>query len=231
MTAPDLRAAAQALERAGVTGFRNLAEGIDILARHRDSHCADADRLAKRVEELKAAPQGDPAPAERELRPNGLLQQMRAVRVFLEVFGSDSKNIAGLLEHFDSLLVLVDHQAGDPAPPAAASKHQPLTAARKAWPPMSTGQRDGEPERGTLQWLAWFCGMVWQWAHYVPPGDARLACEIADMLVKADHSPDAGKKVDAPDQPSRGGRRTRICANSGRSARSATGRTRSSRGS
>ena len=68
------RAAAEALERAGVIGFRNIAEGIDCLARHRNSYCAHADRLAKRVGELAAAPQGSPAELERLRAENAELK-------------------------------------------------------------------------------------------------------------------------------------------------------------
>lgn len=61
-----------------------------------------------------------------------------------------------------------------------------------AWPPMSFGMRKGEPERGTAAWLAWFCGMVYENAHWVPPGDARVACEIAQRIASA---PSSGDKL------------------------------------
>jgi hypothetical protein len=63
-----------------------------------------------------------------------------------------------------------------------AACHKKIVQAE--WPPMSTGLRSGEPEGRDAWWLAWFCGMVRDYAWFVPPGDVQVAGEIATAIAK-----------------------------------------------
>ena len=71
--------------------------------------------------------------------------------------------------------------ADEPAPASAAADHF-FDDARKRWPPMGNGRREGEPAREGIEWLAWFCGKLWE-VGVAPPGDSRLAAEIAGIIA------------------------------------------------